>query len=136
MIFSDLVILVLGWMADSAQTGNVGAVYGTLAILIILFFLSPAIIFGLWSLVNSKPKPVRKLENLAAGMPKTTGNLSKINAFCKKNNPNLYENLDVGSGMPKTIENFRKTNIFDNKQPKPMRNFVFWFRVPKNQRKP
>jgi len=60
MIFSDSVILVLGWMADSAQTGNVGAVYGTLAILIILFFLSPAIIFGLWSLVNSKPKPVRK----------------------------------------------------------------------------
>jgi len=60
MIFSDSVNLVLGWMADSAQTGNVGAVYGTLAILIILFFLSPAIIFGLWSLVNSKPTPVRK----------------------------------------------------------------------------
>ena len=60
MIFSDSVNLVLGWMADSAQAGNLGAVYGTLAILIILFFLSPAIIFGLWSLVNSKPTPVRK----------------------------------------------------------------------------
>ena len=58
MIFTDSMTLVLGLMADSAQAGNVGAVYGTLAILIILFFLSPAIIFGLWSLVNSKPKHV------------------------------------------------------------------------------
>ena len=55
MIFSDSVTLVLGVLADSAQAGTV---YSTLAILIILFFLSPAIIFGLWSLINSEPKHV------------------------------------------------------------------------------
>ena len=55
MFFSDSVILVLGVLADSAQAGTI---YSTLAILIILFFLSPAIIWCLWSVINSKPKHV------------------------------------------------------------------------------
>ena len=55
MFFSDSVILVLGWMADSARNGTI---YSDLAILIILFFLSPAIIWCLWSVINSKPKHV------------------------------------------------------------------------------
>ena len=55
MIFSDSVTLVLGWMADSARNGTI---YSDLAILIILFFLSPAIIWCLWSVINSKPKHV------------------------------------------------------------------------------
>ena len=57
MIFLDSVTLVLGWMAESAQTGNLLLTY-LIPFLVLLFII--IIPICLWVVIPSSPNPVRK----------------------------------------------------------------------------